>query len=246
MIKPLITSEQVLVKAATYNTNMDVNYIHDEHIIAAQYGWLRPAVGEEMYEDMMSAAKSFQRWAVSGEYASGSYIVHRYTDDKDTLKAGLFYSASAVTATGGQPQDLTAVYATANYFEATSIYTTPYHEQGLERALALFAMAEALPMIYNKIGGHGIMIDTHEFSTPVEQLNETVQMLQAKGKLFLDMFTDYICENAGTYPLFSPRLSNSKATNGLITYPSDKQLYPRDIYSNPLWRYRDYLSDQNS
>ena len=243
MIKKLITAEQVLVECATYSTNMDVNYIHDGHILAAQYGWIRRSVGDDMYDDMMSDASTFQRWAASGDYASGTYVVHRYTDGQDTLNSQLFYTATGITTSTTEPQDATATFATAQYF-ANSSYNAAYHDYGGERALAWFAWANALPSIHNKGTGHGIMNDAPENANS-GFLDEATRYANEQGKLFLSMMVKYIEDNAGSFSLYSPKTNNSNQNSGLITYRSDRQLYDRD-YGNALWRDRDYRSDINS
>ena len=250
MIKKLITAEQVIFHCSTYNTNHDVNYIHDSHIIAAQYGWLKPAVGEQMYEAMMADAHDFKRWTAAYTPATGDYVVNKYTDSNDTLQVGLWYVTLTPSPTGTAPQSTTAGYNVANFFcegglaGATSVYSDGYHNYGLEEALAWFTWAQAAPAMHNKGTGHGFMNDTPEGSEAIEQVRAAVQYAHDQGRLFLKMYLDYVRENTATLTLYSPELKEGKGNNGIVTYGSDKQIFPTDR-RHSLWRDRDYWNDIN-
>ena len=231
----MITAEAVTVKAVTVET-MDLIYIKDSIIKAAQWGFIRPKLGKDLFDRIANDARNFKRWSADATFASGDYVVHRYQDQYDVLTYDYFYNNNGQNT--GEPQNATADFTPTQYY--ANIPFQQLNANGLEDALSWYVLAEALPNMQYKTGGHGIMTDAPEFQEAAA-LKRQIDNCYGKGDMFMAQAIDYICDNASDFTDYCPELKTGSNRAGIVTYYSDKQL-DKHTYNLDSPNYRDYYN----
>ena len=235
----LITASEVISIAFT-NANTDTALIKDSFIDIAQYNHLRPVIGEDLYNKIMSIKNSGEVFkltaactitngsaAVSsttaftsgakGWYAEGTGIPlfkDGYTDNEDNhyTKIDVFTDSSNIT-----------LNATANA-DGTSI--TLYSPEGylieklIKNLLAFAIKFEALPdMTYNSTS-QGIVENIADFTTPVnsKKLSFLRNEIYKQAQTYKRLLVEFIEQEENNYPLYIKDDDNTTKRSGIIMY----------------------------
>ena len=235
----LITASEVISIAFT-NANTDTALIKDSFIEIAQYNHLRPVIGEDLYNKIMSIKNSGEVFkltaactitsgsaAVSsttaftsgakGWYAEGTGIPlfkDGYTDNEDNhyTKIDVFTDSSNIT-----------LNATANA-NGTSI--TLYSPEGylieklIKNLLAFAIKFEALPdMTYNSTS-QGIVENIADFTTPVnsKKLSFLRNEIYKQAQTYKRLLVEFIEQEENNYPLYIKDDDNTTKRSGIIMY----------------------------
>lgn len=235
----LITASEVISIAFT-NANTDTALIKDSFIDIAQYNHLRPVIGEDLYNKIMSIKNSGEVFkltaactitsgsdAVSsasaftsgakGWYAEGTGIPlfkDGYKDNEDNhyTKISAFTDSSNIT-----------LNATAN---ATGTSITIYSPEGyliekfIKKLLAFAIKFEALPdMTYNSTS-QGIVENLADFTTPVnsKKLAFLRNEIYKQAQTYKRLMVEFINQEDNNYPLYIPDDDKTTKRSGIIMY----------------------------
>ena len=231
----LITREAIKVKSATIQT-MDLTYFKDTHILAAQLNFLKPKIGKDLYNVLLNQSRQYDTWTSGATFASGTFCVHSYQDEHDVSTYGYFTNISGTNT--GEPQLTTADFSPVTFFGGGQVKYDNLYQNGIENALAFYALAQALPNLQYKTGGHGIMTDAPEFQEQAP-LKRQIDYCYGMGDTFMEQAIDYICDNSSDYPEYCPEESKGANRAGIVTYWSNKQISKQRYNKNDDYIYYD-------
>lgn len=237
----LITASEVISKAFT-NSNTDTALIKDSFIEIAQYNHLRPVIGEDLYNKLMSEKSASVVWSytasvsttadsptlisiadftsgAAGWYVEGTNIPlfkDGYTTDENNhlTKITTFTSSSAITLNAS---------ATAL---GSAITTTLYSPEGylvekyIKDLLAFAVKFEALPdMTYNSTS-QGIVENIADFTTPVnsKKLSFLRNEIYKQAQTYKRRMVEFIEQEDLNYPLYVRDDESTTKRSGIIMY----------------------------
>lgn len=235
----LITASEVISKAFT-NSNTDTALIKESFIEIAQYNHLKPVIGEDLYNKLMSIVNSGNayKFVKSCTITSGSATVTSSAQfgsiEKDFYAEGtgipMFkdgYSTDennhytkVVTVTDSSTITLNAT-ANANYTIIT-IYTPEGYliDKFIKNLLAFAVKFEALPdMTYNSTS-QGIVENMADFTTPVDgkKLSFLRNEIYKQAQTYKRRMVEFLHQEDLNYPLYEPDDESTTKRSGIIMY----------------------------
>lgn len=235
----LITASEVISKAFT-NSNTDTALIKDSFIDIAQYNHLRPVIGEDLYNLIISEKSSNVVWKLTatcvtsadsatvtsttaftsgakGWYAEGDGIPmfkDGYTDSEDNhyTKIATFTDSSDITLNATANGDGTSItlYSPIGYLV----------EKHIKDLLAFAVKFEALPdMTYNSTS-QGVVENIADFTTPVssKKLSFLRNEIYKQAQTYKRKMIEFINQEDLNYPLYIPDDESTTKRSGIIMY----------------------------
>ena len=236
----LITASEVISKAFT-NSNTDTALIKDSFIEIAQYNHLRPVLGEDLYNKLMSEKSASVVCTITASsatvadsqdvtstaaftsgaknwYVEGTNIPlfkDGYTDNEDNhlTKITTFTSSSAITLNAS---------ATASGSPVLSLYSPEGYlvEKYIKDLLAFAVKFEALPdMTYNSTS-QGIVENIADFTTPVnsKKLSFLRNEIYKQAQTYKRRMVEFIRQEDLNYPLYIEDDESTTKRSGIIMY----------------------------
>ena len=236
----LITASEVISKAFT-NSNTDTALIKDSFIEIAQYNHLRPVLGEDLYNKLMSEKSASVTWSTSivcttdngskdvtsdtlftseasGWYVEGTNIPlfkDGYTDNEDN------HLTKITTATDTSNITLNAS-ATGAGSPTLSFYSPEGYlvEKYIKDLLAFAVKFEVLPdMTYNSTS-QGIVENIADFTTPVnsKKLSFLRNEIYKQAQTYKRRMVEFIRQEDLNYPLYIEDDESTTKRSGIIMY----------------------------
>lgn len=236
----LITASEVISKSFT-NSNTDTALIKDSFIDIAQYNHLKPVIGEDLYNLIISEKNAGVTWRLSdiactttsgsatiastsaftsgakGWYIEGTGIPmfkDGYTDNEDNhyTKIETFTSTSSIT-----------LNATANAAGTSITIYSPIGylvEKYIKDLLAFSIKFEVLPdMTYNSTS-QGIVENMADFTTPVDskKLSFLRNEIYKQAQTYKRRMVEFIRQEDLNYPLYIEDDESTTKRSGIIMY----------------------------
>lgn len=235
----LITASEVISKAFT-NSNTDTSLIKDSFIDIAMYNHLRPVIGEDLYNLIMSEKNAGVVWSLTaactttldsatissstaftlgakGWYVEGAGIPmfkDGYTDSEDNhyTKIETFTSTSSITlnATANGGGTSITLYSPIGYLV----------EKYIKDLLAFAIKFEVLPdMTYNSTS-QGIVENVADFTTPVnsKKLSFLRNEIYKQAQTYKRRMVEFIEQEENNYPLYIKDDESTTKRSGIIMY----------------------------
>ena len=239
----LITAAKVISIALT-NKNVDTYLVKDSFIEIAELNFIKPAIGERLYEDITDEKNAGAVWSYTKNncaVTSGSTTIT--CSASTSIKVGDFVSGVGlpVRADGdGNGMNRVLTVDTPGAVTSFTINGTPTAGDGvtaitltfkkpngklaedyIEDYLAFCVKFEKLPdMTYNTTS-QGVVENVADFTVPVDAKklsflrNETYK----KSETYLRKMTDFLCENNTSFPNYvDENLGGVSKKNGIILY----------------------------
>ncbi len=242
----LITASEVISKAFT-NSNTDTALIKDSFIEIAQYNHLRPAIGEDLYNLIISekSASVVWKYTITSSITSGSKDISdddsAETTNFDNLLVNMYVEGTGiplfkddytdnednhytkiVSKTDGSNISLNAS-ATATNATASLTYYTPIGylvEKYIKDLLAFAIKFEALPdMTYNSTS-QGVVENIADFTTPVssKKLSFLRNEIYKQAQTYKRKMIEFINQEDLNYPLYIHDDESTTKRSGIIMY----------------------------
>lgn len=236
----LITASEVISKAFT-NSNTDTALIKDSFIEIAQYNHLRPVIGEDLYNKLMSEKSASVVWTIT---AASTTVV----DSQDVTSTAAFTSGAAGWYVEGTNiplfkdgyttdennhltkittfTDPSNIVLNASATAAGSPTLTLYSPEGylvekyIKDLLAFAVKFEALPdMTYNSTS-QGVVENIADFTTPVssKKLSFLRNEIYKQAQTYKRKMIEFINQEDLNYPLYIPDNESTTKRSGIIMY----------------------------
>ena len=235
----LITASEVISKAFT-NSNTDTALIKDSFIDIAMYNHLRPVIGEDLYNLIVSEKNANVVWSLTaacttaadsatvtstaaflsgakGWYAEGTGIPmfkDGYNTDENNhyTKIATFTGASSITlnATANAAGTSITIYSPIGYLV----------EKYIKDLLAFAIKFEVLPdMTYNSTS-QGVVENIADFTTPVssKKLSFLRNEIYKQAQTYKRRMVEFINQEDLNYPLYEPDDESTTKRSGIIMY----------------------------
>ena len=235
----LITASEVISIAFT-NANTDRYIIKDSFIEIAQYNHLRPVIGEDLYNKIISIKNSgvAYKFVKSCSINTGSATVTSsaqfgsiqknfyaegtgiplfkdgYKDNEDNhyTKVSTVTDSSTITlnATATALGSIITLYSPEGYLI----------EKLIKNLLAFAVKFEALPdMTYNSTS-QGIVENIADFTTPVnsKKLSFLRNEIYKQAQTYKRLLVEFIQQEDNNYPLYIPDDDKTTKRSGIIMY----------------------------
>ena len=235
----LITASEVISKAFT-NSNTDTALIKDSFVEIAQYNHLRPVIGEDLYNKIISEKNAGVVWSLTATcvttadsatvtsttaftsgaknwYAEGTGVPmfkDGYTDNEDNhyTKIATFTDSSNITlnATANGAGTSITLYSPIGYLV----------EKYVKDLLAFAIKFEVLPdMTYNSTS-QGIVENIADFTTPVnsKKLSFLRNEIYKQAQTYKRRMVEFIRQEDLNYPLYIEDDESTTKRSGIIMY----------------------------
>lgn len=242
----LITATEVISKAFT-NSNTDTSLIKDSFIDIAMYNHLRPVIGEDLYNLIISEKNANVTWkyTISSSITSGSKDIVDDADvsttNFDDLSVNMYVEGTGIpmfkdnystdennhytkilSKIDGSNISLNAS-ATVTNTTASLTYYTPIGylvEKYIKDLLAFAIKFEVLPdMTYNSTS-QGIVENIADFTTPVDsrKLSFLRNEIYKQAQTHKRRMVEFLHQEDLNYPLYEPDDESTTKRSGIIMY----------------------------
>ena len=239
----LITASEVISIAFT-NSNTDTSLIKDSFIEIAQYNHLRPVIGEDLYNKIISEKTASVTWekAIASEVTSGSAnITSESVGGYESTMVGWYVKGTGIpmfkdgytenednhyTKVSSWTDDSNLVLnatATATNDPTTLTFYSPIGylvKEHIKDLLAFAVKFEALPdMTYNSTS-QGIVENIADFTTPVnsKKLSFLRNEIYKQAQTYKRRMVEFIEQEENNYPLYIKDDESTTKRSGIIMY----------------------------
>ena len=236
----LITAAKVISTALT-NKNVDTYLIKDSFIEIAELNFIKPAIGERLYETIVDEKNASVIWTTTHDCVLTLDSKTITCASSTTIKVGDFISGVGLpirsdiygdglnrVLTVNTPGAVTSFTVSGAVTIAGSPIVITFNRPNgklvndyIENYLAFCVKFEILPdMTYNTTS-QGVVENVADFTVPVDAKklsflrNETYK----KSETYLLKMTDFLCENNQSFPHYiNENLGGVSKKNGIILY----------------------------